>query len=100
DVLLAGSKIVGSAQRRRKGALLQHGSILLTTSPFAPLLPGIREGSGHILTASAVEEAICADLTGPQGWTLTPADWTDGEKHRIAELMLTRYSQHSWNRKR
>jgi lipoate-protein ligase A len=41
DVLLAGWKIAGSAQRRQRGAVLQHGSILFERSQFAPELPGI-----------------------------------------------------------
>lgn len=36
-------KVVGSAQRRRKGAVLQHGSILLGASPHAPEFPGLRD---------------------------------------------------------
>jgi lipoate-protein ligase A len=35
------NKIVGSAQRRRRGAVLQHGAVLLETSPTAPELPGL-----------------------------------------------------------
>lgn len=38
-----GTKIVGSAQRRRKGSVLQHGSILLKSSPHAPELTGITD---------------------------------------------------------
>ena len=34
-------KITGSAQRRRRGAILQHGSILLNASPLLPDLVGI-----------------------------------------------------------
>ena len=36
-----GSKIVGSAQRRRKGITLQHGSIILKASALAPQVLGI-----------------------------------------------------------
>jgi lipoate-protein ligase A len=36
-------KIIGSAQRRRRGAILQHGSILLARSTAAPELPGLTE---------------------------------------------------------
>ena len=43
DIVCDGSKIVGSAQRRRRGAVLQHGSILLDRSPCAPELPGIAQ---------------------------------------------------------
>ena len=41
DVVWNGKKILGSAQRRRPGALLQHGSLLLATSPCAPELEGL-----------------------------------------------------------
>lgn len=41
DIVLAGYKIVGSAQRRRKGAILQHGALLLEHSPHAPEFPGL-----------------------------------------------------------
>ncbi len=36
-------KIVGSAQRRRRGTILQHGSILISASPLTPQVPGIRQ---------------------------------------------------------
>ena len=46
DVVACGAKIAGSAQRRAKGAILQHGSVLFRTSQFAPELAGIEELSG------------------------------------------------------
>jgi lipoyl(octanoyl) transferase len=41
DLVCQGFKVVGSAQRRRDGAILQHGSILLARSPRVPELPGL-----------------------------------------------------------
>lgn len=41
DVVLNGHKIIGSAQRRRRGTILQHGSILLRASPLTPEVVGI-----------------------------------------------------------
>jgi lipoyl(octanoyl) transferase len=41
DIVTRGIKIVGSAQRRRGGAVLQHGSVLLARSSRIPELPGI-----------------------------------------------------------
>jgi lipoyl(octanoyl) transferase len=43
DVLCRGDKIIGSAQRRRRGAVLQHGSILLKRSEYAPQFPGLED---------------------------------------------------------
>lgn len=40
DIIAGGIKIVGSAQRRRSGAVLQHGSLLLMRSDLTPELPG------------------------------------------------------------
>lgn len=43
DIVIKGRKVVGSAQRRIKKALLQHGSILLKRSNYAPSLSGISD---------------------------------------------------------
>ena len=54
DLVVNAAKVVGSAQRKQRGALLQHGAILLATSPHAPALPGIRELTGSKLTPGEV----------------------------------------------
>ncbi|HRE99429.1 MAG TPA: hypothetical protein PLI18_02855 [Pirellulaceae bacterium] len=41
DVEGDGYKVLGSAQRRTRTAMLQHGSLLLGRSRFAPELPGV-----------------------------------------------------------
>ena len=44
DLVCQHAKIVGSAQRRRSGAILQHGSMLLRRSPFRlPSFPGVAD---------------------------------------------------------
>jgi lipoate-protein ligase A len=43
DVVVGGQKVLGSAQRRSSGALLQHGSLLVAMSDHAPSLPGVRD---------------------------------------------------------
>jgi lipoate-protein ligase A len=100
DVVVGTSKVVGSAQRRRQGALLQHGSILLSTSSFAPELPGIHELSGHNIASAALQELLVAEFGRRTGGILEPADWTDVERERIKELSLLKYGHESWNRKR
>jgi lipoate-protein ligase A len=51
DIVFGGHKIVGSAQRRRQGVILQHGSLLLSRSVCAEEFPGIAELSGVSLSA-------------------------------------------------
>lgn len=43
DLVVSGHKVLGSAQRRRRGAVLQHGSLLLEASEHGPELLGLRE---------------------------------------------------------
>lgn len=46
DIVIRESKIVGSSQRRRPGAVLQHGSVLLACSNTTPELPGLSDFAG------------------------------------------------------
>jgi lipoate-protein ligase A len=46
DIVVDGAKVMGSAQRRYKNTVLQHGSLLLARSTFAPSLAGLRELEG------------------------------------------------------
>lgn len=43
DIVIGEHKIVGSAQRRRKGSILQHGSILLNASHLVPEVVGLHD---------------------------------------------------------
>lgn len=66
DIVGMGHKLVGSAQRRRDGAVLQHGSVLLARSPDVPELLGICD---------------VAELPG------SPADWEEPLAWRIAAAL-------------
>lgn len=100
DLLLGEAKVVGSAQRRQRGALLQHGAILLASSPHAPDLAGILELTGRHLNVTAVADVLMESFTGNTGWPLKDADWSPAEKARIDELVLTKYGQSTWNDRR
>ncbi|MCA9128303.1 MAG: hypothetical protein KDB22_14525 [Planctomycetales bacterium] len=43
DVVVGEHKVMGSAQRRMPGAIIQHGSLLLSSSHFAPQLAGLAQ---------------------------------------------------------
>jgi lipoyl(octanoyl) transferase len=51
-------KVLGSAQRRSRGALLQHGSLLLATSPAAPELPGLADLSAWNFSTEQIEPLV------------------------------------------
>jgi lipoate-protein ligase A len=100
DLLLGPAKVVGSAQRRQRRALLQHGGILLATSPFAPELPGIHELTGRSIPAPQLQEATVRELAAHGGLRLQPAEWMETEHQRMGQLVETRYRQDTWNCKR
>jgi lipoate-protein ligase A len=100
DLLIGPAKVVGSAQRRKRGTLLQHGGILLARSPHAPVLPGIRELSGLTLLPELLAAASVRRFAGETGWQLIPQDWTAAERQRIQQLVAEKYTQDSWNCKR
>jgi len=100
DLLVNSAKVVGSAQRRQRGALMQHGSILLAQSPYTPALPGIRELSRCDFSAAEIAEAVQESFARSSGWRLVPGEWTSAELDRIEHLAMAKYAQDHWNRKR
>jgi lipoate-protein ligase A len=100
DLLVAGAKVGGSAQRKHRGALMQHGGLLLARSPYTPELPGIRELTGRALAVEETCAAVGRALTREAGWQLVPGDWKESETARIEELVEGKYGRREWNEKR
>jgi lipoate-protein ligase A len=100
DLILDGRKIGGSAQRKQRGALMQHGGILLAQSPHTPQLPGMRELAGVEIAAEVLAERIARDFARDTGWELVRGDWSADERRRIQELTDTKYKSDDWNLKR
>lgn len=92
DIVLGRHKVMGSAQRRRRGAVLQHGSLLLARSEFAPEFPGLAELAGLTPDRRVVALALAEALSGLLPGDLEPAGLTDPEKVQAEELMKTRYA--------
>ncbi len=88
-------KIVGSAQRRRRGAVLQHGSLLLARSARAPEIPGLRE-AGCPANAATFIQAWLPRLSHRLGLTLTPDTWTPAQQARAQQLLARRYANPQW----
>jgi lipoyl(octanoyl) transferase len=100
DVLLGDAKIVGSAQRRPHGALMQHGSILLGQSVHTPALPGIAELTGRTIGVDELRGAVCERAATAFQWQIVPSDWSEDERRRIEELAEGRYTSAEWNERR
>ena len=100
DLICRGQKVGGSAQRKHRRALLQHGSILLRQSPATPALPGIFELTGHDLSPATVANAVERRFAAVTGWTVEPGNWHAGERRLIAKLIHDKFGHASWNDKR
>jgi lipoate-protein ligase A len=86
DVMIGNNKVLGSAQRRRKGAVLQHGSLVLRASPWALEFPGIFDCAGH----SVPESDLIARLAKAVGDILSEhvesGQLSPDERHRATAL--------------
>jgi len=100
DVILGGSKIAGSAQRRWKNALLQHGSVLLAKSAYAPELPGLQELSDFAKYPLELARNWCQKLQSQLKADFTPSRLTDREISRVDEINLGKFSAESWRARR
>jgi lipoyl(octanoyl) transferase len=100
DLLVGASKITGSAQRKHRGAVLQHGAILLEQSPHTPSLPGIFNLTARRLEAVPLAAAIANEWAHYTGWRVQESDWSEAEMQRVQQLRQAKYCQMAWNCKR
>jgi lipoate-protein ligase A len=100
DLLVRGEKVVGSAQRRQRGALMQHGAVLLTASPYTPLLPGVQDLTEKAVPKDALRQAVVEEFARETGCQIESGDWSDRERTEIAERAESRYANDRWNCKR
>lgn len=75
-------KVVGSAQRRRRGTILQHGSILLRASSLLSDVPGISDLYGGF-DESRLNEVLPMQLANAVSKSVKVSDYTDHE-HQLA----------------
>ncbi len=100
DMLSGTAKICGSAQRRRHGAVLQHGSLLFAQSGCAPELPGILELCGQPLTPAAVITAVAHELAGRLGFDFQPGELETDEFEAATGLLSRKYANPTWTERR
>ncbi len=92
DIVFGRHKVMGSAQRRRRGAVLQHGSLLLAQSEFAPEFPGLFELAGLQKDRREVVASLSEALVGLLPGEPVEARLTSAEQQQAEELIGTRYA--------
>jgi lipoyl(octanoyl) transferase len=100
DLVCAGHKIVGSAQRKKNHCMLQHGAILLAQSEFAPTLPGVKELAGVELSLQGLIEVMVDQLSRETGWRDEECGWSAAERDQVQALVGKQYGCVDWNEKR
>ena len=96
--MLGGGKLVGSAQRRTRLGVLQHGSIMLG-SRFEQqecAVAGLDTSDEQIRELAA---AISTAFSSATGLLLSAGQWVDAEITRAGELRA-KYESDGWNRLR
>ncbi len=98
DVVSNQHKLVGSAQRRSRGALLQHGSILIGRSLFAPELPGVLELCGQRFDAELLVQELKQEVLRAVGLEGTAAMAVNVE--RVKQIAASRFGHSDWTLRR
>lgn len=117
DVLVGGRKISGSAQMRRWGIVLQHGTLIMENDASSmvgalrmdigkvkerglePLTytTSLAEALGMPPDPAKVKAALVASFEEEFKTYVVKSDFTRSEKERIKELAETKYGLDSWN---
>jgi lipoate-protein ligase A len=87
DVVMEGRKVLGSAQRRRKGAILQHGSLLLWRSEHATEFAGIFDCAAHAVAVADLREALSRAVGGLFSSQIERSSMSPEEGARATQLM-------------
>jgi lipoate-protein ligase A len=96
DIVIGGFKVAGSAQRRRAGAVLQHGSLLVDLSDRTPELRGVRNVADIALEVREWSDRLIERIPGCLGLSAIVAAVPDQVRKRAAELEETVYRSPRW----
>jgi lipoate-protein ligase A len=118
EVAVGGRKIIGSAQRRARGVIMQHGSIPLSwdikkmqaifgsllcydeSAPREPayhsLMTSLQEAGGRAYHYVEVVAALARGMAETWEIELIQGQLTDAERQRSAHLYATKYRSDAW----
>ena len=100
DVVIADQKVAGSAQRRKSDKVLQHGSVLLNRSAFAPELPGINDITGADISASDLQTRWLSQLIRQTKLGTVEESFAPSECLEISEIAAKKFDSREWTAKR
>jgi lipoyl(octanoyl) transferase len=116
EITSGGRKLIGSAQARMRGGVLQHGTLPLE-GDLARILQALArpdtdthhvhhravtlaEASGRIVSWRACADAIRSGFEQEFGIRLDETPLTGGEERRAEELVAEKYANERWTKRR
>jgi len=121
ELVVHGRKLVGSAQVRKEGVVLQHGSILLHFDAdllfrllkfpneeirqrllmgFMTKACALDEVWTHPIGREELEKELCSGFCDILGIKLMPSQLTEQEKALMEEVLLIKYHSEGWTKRR
>ena len=100
DIVSGNHKVCGSAQRRLKRSLLQHGSILLQSSQFAPELLGVNDLIEANVAVTKLTNQLGMRIGDGLGISLTQSELRNEEIELASEFESSRFLSEAWTLKR
>ena len=109
EIEVKGKKLVGSAQRRRHGAFLQHGSILLGADSerlrlLFPLdgdplegMTTLESATGRLPAFEEAVEALTAGISETHAVSIVPGGLLAEEESLMERLVAEKYGRDDWN---
>ncbi len=96
DLIVCGYKVLGSAQRKTRRAILQHGSLLLRTSQWAPQIPGICDLTSRWISPERFAERFAAILGDKLGIDWISDAISAAEHRRAAAISTQKFASQRW----
>ncbi len=108
EIEIGGKKLVGSAQRRRRGFFLQHGSVVLgvdeprlralfpTTSDPLSTMTTLESALGRRPSWDECASALAAGFESAHGLRLVPGRLSDDETCETERLVKEKYATDAW----
>lgn len=111
DIAIEGRKVSGNAQRRRRRALLHHGTLLYQADPAAlsryilepadrPDYRGARTHGDFVTTLPALPQSLAEALAGALGFTGPALSPSEAELGSARALAQEKYRAEAWIRRR
>jgi lipoate-protein ligase A len=96
EIAVGGVKVIGSAQLRRRGAFLQHGSIVLRADPLGGARAGLEDLLDRTLAPDEIDAAIVGGFEAECAATLVPGALTPDESEAAGRLAALTYRAAAW----